>query len=89
MIGQKIVILGTGGTIAGTSATAGDNVGYTAAQVGVDSLLAGVPGLQELANGALVAEQVAQIDSKDMDLEVWRALVLRCAHHLPTRTCAA
>ena len=82
MIGQKIVVLGTGGTIAGTSATAGDNVGYTAAQVGVDSLLAGVPGLQELANGALVAEQVAQIDSKDMDLEVWRALVLRCAHHL-------
>lgn len=30
----------------------------------------------------MVAEQVAQIDSKDMDGEVWRTLALRCAHHL-------
>ncbi|PJI97449.1 L-asparaginase [Acidovorax sp. 69] len=82
MSGQKIVVLGTGGTIAGTSAQAGDNIGYTAAQVGVDELLAAVPGLQVLAGGALVAEQVAQIDSKDMDYAVWRALALRCAHHL-------
>ena len=28
------------------------------------------------------AEQVAQIDSKDMDFAVWRALVQRCAHWL-------
>ncbi len=80
--GQKIVVLGTGGTIAGTSAQAGDNIGYTAAQVGVEQLLTAVPGLQALAGGALVAEQVAQIDSKDMDGEVWRTLALRCAHHL-------
>ena len=82
MSGQKIVVLGTGGTIAGTSAQAGDNIGYTAAQVGVEQLLTAVPGLQALAGGALVAEQVAQIDSKDMDGEVWRTLALRCAHHL-------
>lgn len=82
MSGQKIVVLGTGGTIAGTSAQAGDNIGYTAAQVGVGQLLTAVPGLQALAGGALVAEQVAQIDSKDMDGEVWRTLALRCAHHL-------
>lgn len=82
MIGQKIVVLGTGGTIAGTSSTTGDNVGYTAAQVGVHLLLAGVPGLRELGESAMVIEQVAQIDSKDMDFEVWRALALRCAHHL-------
>ena len=80
--GQKIVVLGTGGTIAGTSAQAGDNIGYTAAQVGVEQLLTAVPGLQALAGGALAAEQVAQIDSKDMDCEVWRTLALRCAHHL-------
>ncbi|MCO5358156.1 asparaginase [Acidovorax kalamii] len=80
--GQKIVVLGTGGTIAGTSAQAGDNIGYTAAQVGVEQLLAAVPGLQLLAGGTLVAEQVAQVDSKDMDDDVWRALALRCAHHL-------
>lgn len=82
MSGQKIVVLGTGGTIAGTSAQAGDNIGYTAAQVGVEQLLTAVPGLQALAGGALVAEQVAQIDSKDMDDKVWRTLALRCAHHL-------
>ncbi|RQO81768.1 asparaginase [Acidovorax sp. FJL06] len=80
--GQKIVVLGTGGTIAGTSAQAGDNIGYTAAQVGVAQLLAAVPGLQALAGGMLEAEQVAQVDSKDMDDGVWRALALRCAHHL-------
>ena len=82
MSGQKIVVLGTGGTIAGTAAQAGDNIGYTAAQVGVEQLLAAVPGLAERAGGALVTEQVAQIDSKDMDCDVWRALALRCAHHL-------
>lgn len=82
MSGQKIVVLGTGGTIAGRSAQAGDNIGYTAAQVGVEQLLTAVPGLQALAEGALVAEQVAQIDSKDMDGEVWRTLALRCVHHL-------
>ncbi|MBW8465262.1 asparaginase [Acidovorax sp.] len=80
--GQKIVVLGTGGTIAGTSSQAGDNIGYTAAQVGVEQLLAAVPGLQVLAGGMLVAEQVAQVDSKDMDDGVWRALAQRCAHHL-------
>lgn len=81
MSGQKIVVLGTGGTIAGTSAQAGDNIGYTAAQVGVAQLLEAIPGLQSMA-GALQTEQVAQIDSKDMDGDVWRALALRCVHHL-------
>ena len=79
--GQKIVVLGTGGTIAGTSAQAGDNIGYTAAQVGVAQLLAAVPGLQAMA-GTLLTEQVAQIDSKDMDTAVWQALARRCAQHL-------
>ncbi|MBY0411436.1 MAG: asparaginase [Burkholderiaceae bacterium] len=79
---QKIVVLGTGGTIAGTSATAGDNVGYTAAQVGVAQLLDAIPALSALPGMMVVTEQVAQIDSKDMDFEVWRALALRCAHYL-------
>ncbi|WP_053845404.1 asparaginase [Paracidovorax avenae] len=75
----KILVLGTGGTIAGTAGSAEDNIGYTAAQVGIDQLLAAVPGLARAAGGArLEAEQVAQIDSKDMDGAVWRALALRC-----------
>lgn len=32
VIGTKIVVLGTGGTIAGSSARAGDNVGYRAGE---------------------------------------------------------
>ena len=74
-----VVVLGTGGTIAGTSATAGDNVGYTAAQLGVAQLVRAVPAL---ASASLEVEQVAQVDSKDMSHAVWRQLAGRCAHHL-------
>ncbi len=77
----KLVVLGTGGTIAGTAANAGDNVGYTAAQVGVQALWQAVPGLPQ-ACGEWLAEQVAQIDSKDMDFAVWSVLAQRCQHHL-------
>ena len=65
--------------MAGTAASAADNVGYTAAQLGIDQLLAAIPALKGLP---LVAEQVAQIDSKDMSLQVWRDLAGRCAHWL-------
>ncbi|MBC7206512.1 MAG: asparaginase, partial [Methyloversatilis sp.] len=42
---KRIVILGTGGTIAGQARQAGDNVGYTAAQIAVGDLLAAIPAL--------------------------------------------
>jgi L-asparaginase len=82
---NKLIVLGTGGTIAGTSDVAGDNIGYTAAQVGVGQLLQAVPGLTALLEAygvALVCEQVAQVDSKDMDFCVWQALAARVSHHL-------
>jgi L-asparaginase len=76
---SRIVVLGTGGTIAGTSADAADSVGYTAAQLGVAQLLAAVPD----GSGLLwEAEQVAQLDSKDMDFATWQRLAQRCDHHL-------
>ena len=78
-IEQSVVILGTGGTIAGTAKNTADNVGYTAAQIGVAQLLAAVPAL---AGQALEAEQVCQIDSKDMGFAVWRALSISVARHL-------
>ena len=79
----NIVVLGTGGTIAGTAASAADGVGYRAAELGVQTLLQDVPGLtQLLAGDALVSEQVAQIDSKDMGFAVWQTLAQRCAHWL-------
>lgn len=75
---STIVILGTGGTIAGTASSAQDNVGYTAAQRTVADLLAAVPAW---AGGVVEAEQVAQLDSKDMGAAAWQRLVQRVAHH--------
>ncbi|MEY4416600.1 MAG: hypothetical protein RIQ53_3893 [Pseudomonadota bacterium] len=75
-------ILGTGGTIAGASTQALDNVGYTAAQIGVAQLLAAVPALGAEPGVAFEAEQVAQLDSKDMDPATWQALGRRVAAHL-------
>ena len=85
---STIVILGTGGTIAGTAASATDNVGYSAAQRPVGDLVAAVPPLAGLS---LELEDVAQIDSKDMDHATWQRLaqrvrpVLRQEQQLPAR----
>ena len=76
---STIVILGTGGTIAGTAPSAADAVGYTAAQLGVGHLVAAVPALRE---ADLELEQIAQLDSKDMDFATWQALAARAAYHL-------
>lgn len=73
------VVLGTGGTIAGTAAHATDNVGYQAAQLGVATLVATVPAL---AGVPLEALQVAQLDSKDMSHAVWQRLAQRVAADL-------
>jgi L-asparaginase len=70
-----VVILGTGGTIAGRGA----DVGYVAGQVGVGELVAAVPAL---AGQAIESEQVAQVDSKDMSHAIWQRLAQRVAHHL-------
>ncbi len=75
----QIVVLATGGTIAGAASRPGDHLGYRAGQLGVQELLAGVPGLD---TDGVAAEQVANIDSKDMDWSVWRPLAARCAHWL-------
>lgn len=73
------MILGTGGTIAGTAVDVVDNVGYTAAQLGVAELVAAVPSL---ATRWLETEQVAQLDSKDMDFVTWQRLAQVVAAHL-------
>lgn len=74
-----VVILGTGGTIAGTATDVADNVGYSAAQLGVQALVAAVPPLAGLP---IECEQVAQVDSKDMSHALWLKLAQRVSHHL-------
>ena len=76
---SRIVVLGTGGTIAGWSASAADGVGYRAGAVAVQDLLARVgDGLP----ATLESEQVAQLDSKDVDGATWCQLARRIDHHL-------
>ena len=64
ILNPTLVLLGTGGTNAGTAANPTDNVGYSAGQRSVTDLLTAVPALAAVP---LQAEQVAQLDSKDMD----------------------
>jgi L-asparaginase len=71
---KRVVVLGTGGTIAGLASAQSDNVGYTAAQVPVSALLMGLVGTE--------SEQVAQVDSKDMGFAVWEQLLARVVYHL-------
>ena len=70
----KIVILATGGTIAGAAAT-GVQAGYTSGEVGVETLIDAVPQLSELAD--ISGEQVANVGSQDMSDEVWLLLADR------------
>lgn len=70
----KIVIVATGGTIAG-SAESATAAGYSSGAVGVDILIAAVPQLKDLAE--VKGEQVASIGSQDMNDEVWLKLADR------------
>ena len=80
---EKIVVLGTGGTIAGVARHPSDNLAYVAAQLPVAELLRGVQGMANvLAGCSLVTEQVAQLDSKDMTFAVWQQQALRVDQYL-------
>jgi len=68
---QKVHVIATGGTIAGTS----KDGGYDAGQVGIDVLLAAVPELKEIAD--LDYEQFCNIGSQDMDETIWLNLAKR------------
>jgi L-asparaginase type II len=68
----NVMILATGGTIAGSGATSTTTVGYTAATVGVQQLIAAVPELAKIAN--VKGEQVFQIASESMTNAHWLML---------------
>ena len=70
----NVVVLATGGTIAGAAAT-DVQAAYTSGQVGVEQLLAAVPQAKKLA--MLRGEQIANIGSQDMNDEVWLTLANR------------
>jgi len=63
----NVVVLATGGTIAGAGASAVNSASYAAAKVPVDKLLAGLPELAQVAN--VRGEQVFQIASESFTNE--------------------
>jgi len=67
----KVVIVATGGTIAGAALSPTDP-GYQSGAVGVDILINAVPQLKEIAE--VTGEQVSSIGSQDMNDEVWLKL---------------
>src|SRR5215472_7687532 len=71
---KNIVILATGGTIAGAAAT-GTQAGYTSGQVGIDTMINAVPGIKDLAN--LKGEQISNVGSQDMSFDIMLKLANR------------
>ncbi|BBG31459.1 asparaginase [Zymobacter palmae] len=70
-----IVILATGGTIAGQGASSEQTTGYKAGVVGVDQLIQAVPELKHVAN--VSGEQVFNMASEDMSTSQIAALSAR------------
>jgi len=67
--GQKkanVVILATGGTIAGAAGT-GVQAGYTSGQVTIDAMVNAVPDITKLAN--IKGEQISNVGSQDISFE--------------------
>jgi len=77
----NVVVLATGGTIAGAAAS-GTQSGYTSGQVTIDAMLDSVPGIRDLAN--LKGEQVANVGSQDMSFEIMLKLAKRINELLAT-----
>ncbi len=70
----NIVILATGGTIAGAAET-DVQAGYKSGQVGVDILIKAVPQLKKIAH--VRGEQISNVGSQNMNDAVWLKLAKR------------
>jgi L-asparaginase len=69
-----VAILATGGTIAG-AANSSVQAGYSSGQVGVKTLLDAVPQLADIAT--ISGEQLANVGSQDISIEIWLKLATR------------
>ena len=71
----NVIILATGGTIAGSAAEGTAVTGYQAGALSVETLIKAVPEVKDYAH--VTGEQIASLDSKDMSDEVWLKLARR------------
>lgn len=73
---KNIVILATGGTIAGVSGSITDTAGYEPAILPIEEIIKNITGpLRNLVH--LSSEQIAQIDSAEMTHQIWLQLAQR------------
>ena len=71
---KNVVILATGGTIAGAGEQ-GKDIGYKSGAIEAKTLVDAVPGLNDVAN--IRVEQFCNINSDDVTSEIWILLALR------------
>ncbi len=74
MKGTKIMMIGTGGTIAGTGNGSSALTEYRAGSIGVDDLMQAVPALEEY--GPFESVQFSNIDSSEMSPYRWGHLAM-------------
>lgn len=77
----NVVILATGGTIAGAGAT-GTQSAYQSGAVTIDAMLAAVPGITDLAN--IKGEQISNVGSQDMTFDILLTVAKRINELLAT-----
>src|SRR6476659_5062648 len=70
----RVIILATGGTIAGAGA-ASDRAGYTAGKIPIDDLIGGIPTVKKIAT--ITGEQISSVGSQDMTTDIWKKLAVR------------
>lgn len=70
----RVLVLGTGGTIAGQASARAGNA-YDSGKVSAAGLIAAIPDIEKLAK--ISAEQISSIGSQDMNDKVWFDLVKR------------
>jgi L-asparaginase len=77
-----VVVLGLGGTIAAAATEAAEQTRYRAGALPVGQLLDSIAGCPLPPTWQIEAEQIAQIDSKDLAVGHWQSLLARVAQHL-------
>ena len=70
----RVIILATGGTIAGAGASA-DRAGYTAGKIPIEDLIGAIPTVKKIAT--ITGEQISSVGSQDMTIDIWKKLAVR------------
>src|SRR5678809_1545946 len=70
----RVIILATGGTIAGVGASS-DRAGYEAGKIPIDQLVGTIPTVKKIAD--ISGEQISSVGSQDMTIDIWKKLAIR------------